>query len=36
VSASAAEILDPPLLATTASGVVVVPPRRVQHDTPEG
>jgi 3-aminobutyryl-CoA ammonia-lyase len=28
-SESAAELLDPPLLATTASGVVVVPPRRV-------
>ena len=26
-SATAAEVLDPPLIATTATGVVVVPPR---------
>ena len=31
---SAAEILDEPIVATTARGVVVVPPRRVQDDTP--
>jgi 3-aminobutyryl-CoA ammonia-lyase len=35
VGDSAAEILDPPLLATTATGVVVVPTRRVESDTPE-
>ena len=33
-SASAAELLDPPVVATTARGVVVVPPRRVPEDTP--
>lgn len=33
-SASAAELLDPPVVATTARGVVVVPDRRVRHDTP--
>ena len=32
---SAAELLDEPLLATTATGVVVVPVRRVSSDTPE-
>jgi 3-aminobutyryl-CoA ammonia-lyase len=32
---SAAEILDPPLVATTATGVVVVPLRRVESDTPD-
>jgi len=31
---SAAEVLEEPLVATTARGVVVVPPRRVQGDTP--
>ena len=31
---SAAEVLEEPVLATTARGVVVVPPRRVQGDTP--
>ena len=31
---SAAEILGEPIVATTARGVVVVPPRRVQGDTP--
>jgi 3-aminobutyryl-CoA ammonia-lyase len=35
VSDSAAQILDPPLLATTATGVVVVPTRRVETDTPQ-
>jgi 3-aminobutyryl-CoA ammonia-lyase len=34
LSESAAEALDPPVLATTARGVVVVPPRRVGGDTP--
>lgn len=34
-SASAAEVLDPPVVATTARGVVVVPHRRVESDTPE-
>jgi 3-aminobutyryl-CoA ammonia-lyase len=34
VSPSAAHVLDPPLLATTATGVVVVPERRVERDTP--
>ncbi|QIK66449.1 3-aminobutyryl-CoA ammonia-lyase [Nocardioides sp. HDW12B] len=34
--ASSAELLDPPVVATTATGVVVVPPRRVAPDTPEG
>lgn len=32
--ASAAQVLDEPLVATTATGVVVVPPRRVPEDTP--
>ena len=32
---SAAEVLDEPVVATTARGVVVVPPRRVQADTPQ-
>ncbi len=31
---SAAEVLDDPVVATTARGVVVVPSRRVQDDTP--
>jgi 3-aminobutyryl-CoA ammonia-lyase len=31
---SAAEALEEPIVATTARGVVVVPPRRVQDDTP--
>jgi 3-aminobutyryl-CoA ammonia-lyase len=31
---SSAEILEEPIVATTARGVVVVPPRRVQDDTP--
>ena len=30
----AAEMLEEPIVATTARGVVVVPPRRVQDDTP--
>jgi 3-aminobutyryl-CoA ammonia-lyase len=34
-SPSAAELLDPPVLATSARGVVVVPHRRVQDDTPQ-
>jgi 3-aminobutyryl-CoA ammonia-lyase len=34
LSASAAELLDVPVLATSARGVVVVPPRRVRDDTP--
>ena len=34
-SATAAEVLDPPVLATSATGVVVVPPR-VPGDTPAG
>ena len=36
LSASAAELLDPPVVATTARGVVVVPHRRVPEDTPGG
>lgn len=31
---STALVCDPPLVATTATGVVVVPPRRVDPDTP--
>lgn len=32
-SATAAEVLDPPLVATTATGVVVVPPRVLRRHT---
>jgi 3-aminobutyryl-CoA ammonia-lyase len=32
---SAAEVLDDPVVATTARGVVVIPNRRVTSDTPE-
>ena len=31
---SAAQMLEEPLVATTARGVVIVPARRVDHDTP--
>lgn len=34
VGESAAEVLPEPVVATTARGVVVVPPRRVAADTP--
>ena len=33
---SAAEVLDPPLVVTTAVGTVVVPERSAADDTPEG
>jgi 3-aminobutyryl-CoA ammonia-lyase len=31
---SASHLLDPPVVATTARGVVIVPMRRVERDTP--
>jgi 3-aminobutyryl-CoA ammonia-lyase len=35
IADSAAAVLEQPLLATSATGVVVVPDRRVGHDTPD-